>query len=147
MESIANKLNELVNIQLQERQFELINKFITELKNSDFLNDEDSFDDFVNSFKKNNKKITQLVQIKTVKNTSTSSDGSQSNNKKTNKKPGKKRAPNAFTYISGAYNSLEFKTKFQKFIMNQANLHQIPTNQTPITKKIIILTLKKKKFK
>jgi len=124
MESIANKLNELVISQLEERQFELFNKFITELKDSDLLEDEDAFDDFVSGFKKNNKKITQLVQKKTVKNTTTSSGGSQ-NNKKTDKKsPGKKRAPNAFSYISGAYKTLEFQTTFQDFIMTQEEIEE-----------------------
>jgi hypothetical protein len=124
MESIANKLNELVISQLEERQFELFNKFITELKESNLLEDEDAFDDFVSGFKKKNKKITQLVQKKTVKNTTTSSGGSQ-NNKKTDKKsPGKKRAPNAFSYISGAYKTLEFQTTFQDFIMTQEEIEE-----------------------
>jgi hypothetical protein len=121
MESIANKLNELVISQLEERQFELFNKFITELKESELLEDEDSFDDFVSGFKKNNKKITQLVQKKTVKNTTTSSG---QNKKKTDKKPGKKRAPNAFSYISGAYKTLEFQTTFQEFIMTQEEIEE-----------------------
>ena len=123
MESIANKLNELVISQLEERQFELFNKFISELKESDLLEDEDSFDDFVSVFKKNNKKITQLVQKKTVKSTTTSSGGSQSK-KKTDKKPSKKRAPNAFSYISGAYKTLEFQTTFQEFIMTQEEIEE-----------------------
>jgi hypothetical protein len=123
MESIANKLNELVISQLEERQFELFNKFITELKESELLEDEDSFDDFVSVFKKNNKKITQLVQKKTVKSTTTSSGGSQSK-KKTDKKPSKKRAPNAFSYISGAYKTLEFQTTFQEFIMTQEEIEE-----------------------
>ena len=121
MESIANKLNELVISQLEERQFELFNKFITELKESELLEDEDAFDDFVSSFKKKNNKITQLVQKKTVKNTTTSSGQS---NKKTDKKPGKKRAPNAFSYISGAYKTLEFQTTFQEFIMTQEEIEE-----------------------
>ena len=123
MESIANKLNELVISQLEERQFELFNKFITELKESELLEDENSFDDFVNGFKKKNKKITHLVQRKTVKNSSTSSGGSQSN-KKPNKKPGKKRSPNAFSYISGSYKTLEFQTTFQEFIMTQEEIEE-----------------------
>jgi len=121
MESIANKLNELVISQLEERQFELFNKFITELKESDLLEDEDSFDDFVSVFKKNNKKITQLVQKKTVKSATTSSGQSK---KKTDKKPSKKRAPNAFSYISGAYKTLEFQTTFQEFIMTQEEIEE-----------------------
>lgn len=121
MKSIANKLNELVISQLEERQFELFNKFITELKESDLLEDEDSFDDFVSGFKKKNKKITQLVQKKTVKSTTTSSGQSK---KKTDKKPGKKRAPNAFSYISGAYKTLEFQTTFQEFIMTQEEIEE-----------------------
>jgi len=119
MESIANKLNELVISQLEERQFEVFNKFITELKESKLLEDENSFDDFVNGFKKKNKKITHLVQRKTVKNSSTSSG---QNKKKTDKKPSKKRAPNAFSYISGAYKTLEFQTMFQEFIMTQEEI-------------------------
>lgn len=119
MESIANKLNELVISQLEERQFEVFNKFITELKESKLLEDENSFDDFVNGFKKKNKKITHLVQRKTVKNSSTSSG---QNKKKTDKKPSKKRAPNAFSYISRAYKTLEFQTMFQEFIMTQEEI-------------------------
>lgn len=121
MESIANKLNELVISQLEERQFELFNNFITELKESELLEDENSFDDFVNDFKKKNKKITHLVQRKTVKNSSTSSGQS---NKKPNKKPGKKRSPNAFSYISGSYKTLEFQTTFQEFIMTQEEIEE-----------------------
>jgi hypothetical protein len=121
MESIANKLNELVISQLEERQFELFNKFITELKESELLEDENSFDDFVNGFKKKNKKITHLVQRKTVKNSSTSSG---QNKKKTDKNPSKKRAPNAFSYISGAYKTLEFQTTFQEFIMTQKEIEE-----------------------